>query len=145
MAERSKEWLAQYKVDAGASQVFLSLQPEQQEALRRLGGLGKNNPSGILMRRIRSWFGYVDIQTCIASEPTSRHCARELCRRSWQQQQRRCDARAQPRLRGDEKAQQGRRGDGRAQPGLGDGGRSRKGPSRPWVLGRPKAKGPWAM
>ena len=51
-----------------ASQVFLSLQPEQQEALRRLGGLGKNNPSGILMRRIRSWFGYVDVQTCIASE-----------------------------------------------------------------------------
>ena len=57
-----------FNVDSGARRVFLGLRPDQQEALRRMGGLGQSHPSGMLMLRIRRSFGYVDLDTLMASD-----------------------------------------------------------------------------
>ena len=56
--ERSRRWLDKFEVDIGACRVFLGLKPEQQETIRRMGGLGRSHPSGVLIRRIRLLFGY---------------------------------------------------------------------------------------
>ncbi len=59
----SRRWLDKFNVDSGARRVFLGLRPDQQAALRRMGGLGQSHPSGVLMLRIRQSFGYVDLDT----------------------------------------------------------------------------------
>ena len=64
----SRRWLDKFNVDSGARRVFLGLRPDQQEALRRMGGLGQSHPSGVLMLRIRRSFGYVDLDTLMASD-----------------------------------------------------------------------------
>ena len=64
----NRRWLDKFNVDSGACRVFLGLRPDQQEALRRLGGLGNTHPSGVLMKRIRQSFGYVDLATLMASD-----------------------------------------------------------------------------
>ena len=64
----SRRWLDKFNVDSGARRVFLGLRPDQQEALRRMGGLGQSHPSGMLMLRIRRSFGYVDLDTLMASD-----------------------------------------------------------------------------
>ena len=66
--ERSRRWLDKFEVDIGACRVFLGLKPEQQEAIRRMGGLGRSHPSGVLIRRIRLLFGYVDLATLMSSD-----------------------------------------------------------------------------
>ena len=66
--ERSRRWLDKFDVDIGACRVFLGLKPEQQEAIRRMGGLGRSHQSGVLMRRIRGSFGFVDLPTLMASD-----------------------------------------------------------------------------
>ena len=66
--ERSRRWLDKFGVDIGACRVFLGLKPEQQETIRRMGGLGRSHPSGVLIRRIRLLFGYVDLATLMASD-----------------------------------------------------------------------------
>jgi hypothetical protein len=66
--ERSRRWLDKFDVDIGACRVFLGLKPEQQEAIRRMGGLGRSHPSGVLIRRIRLLFGYVDLATLMSSD-----------------------------------------------------------------------------
>ena len=66
--DRSLRWLDKFNVDIGACRVFLGLKPEQQEAIRRMGGLGRSHPSGVLIRRIRSSFGYVDLATLMSSD-----------------------------------------------------------------------------
>ena len=63
----SRSWLDKFNVDSGACRVFLGLRPDQQEALRRMGGLGQSHPSGVLMMRIRRSFGFVDLDTLMAS------------------------------------------------------------------------------
>ena len=65
--ERSRRWLDKFEVDIGACRIFLGLKPEQQETIRRMGGLGRSHPAGVLMRRIRSSFGYVDLPTLRSS------------------------------------------------------------------------------
>ena len=57
--ERSLAWLDKYGVDQGARGVFLLLDPAQQEEIRRPGGLGKVNPSAMLMKRIHEKYGHV--------------------------------------------------------------------------------------
>ena len=64
----SRRWLDKFNVDSGACRVFLGLRPDQQEALRRMGGLGQSHPSGVLMKRIRRSFGFVDLDTLMASD-----------------------------------------------------------------------------
>ena len=64
----SRRWLDKFNVDSGACRVFLGLRPDQQEALRRMGGLGQSHPSGVLMMRIRRSFGFVDLDTLMASD-----------------------------------------------------------------------------
>ena len=64
----SRRWLDKFDVDIGACRVFLGLTPDQQEALRRMGGLGRSHPSGVLIRRIRLLFGYVDLATLMSSD-----------------------------------------------------------------------------
>ena len=66
--ERSRRWLDKFDVDIGACRVFLGLKPEQQETIRRMGGLGRSHPSGVLIRRIRLLFGYVDLATLMSSD-----------------------------------------------------------------------------
>ena len=66
--ERSRRWLDKFEVDIGACRVFLGLKPEQQETIRRMGGLGRSHPSGVLIRRIRLLFGYVDLATLMSSD-----------------------------------------------------------------------------
>ena len=64
----SRHWLQKFDVDSRACTVFLALRPDQQETLRRMGGLGKNRASAVLMKRIRQLFGYVDLATLMASD-----------------------------------------------------------------------------
>jgi hypothetical protein len=54
---RSLAWLKRFDVDNGASRIFSALTPEQQEQIRRQGGLGVKNTSAMLMSRIRMFFG----------------------------------------------------------------------------------------
>ena len=65
--DRSRHWLDSFNVDSAACRVFLGLRPDQQEALRRQGGLGNSHSSAVLMKRIRESFGYVDLATLMAS------------------------------------------------------------------------------
>ena len=64
----SRRWLQKFDVDSGACTVFLALRPDQQETLRRMGGLRKNRASAVLMKRIRQLFGYADFATLMASD-----------------------------------------------------------------------------
>ena len=59
--------MEKWEVDSGACRVFLGLNLDQQQALRRMGGLGRSHPSLVLMARIRRLFGYVDLPTLMAS------------------------------------------------------------------------------
>ncbi len=58
----SWRWLERFKVDRGADRVFFALRPDQQEVMRRMGGLGHTHPSAVLMQRIRKVYGYIEME-----------------------------------------------------------------------------------
>ena len=68
MNSRSDKWLDQYSVDSGARELFLMLTPEQQETIRRQGGLGANAPSKMLVSRIHKKYGWVRDDTTHSQE-----------------------------------------------------------------------------
>ena len=58
--DRSLAWLDKFQVDEEARRVFLLLNSEQQEEIRRQGGLGSpDNTSPRLMARIRAKHGFL--------------------------------------------------------------------------------------
>ena len=66
--DRSQQWLELYQVDFKASRVFLSLTEEQQEEIRRQGGLGSGNTSRKLIARIMKTCKWWTLKNLVAND-----------------------------------------------------------------------------
>ena len=64
MASGASNWLRKNNIDDGASRVFLSLDIDTQDSIRKMGTVHKcSNPSATLMKRIHEVAGYVQLKS----------------------------------------------------------------------------------